>query len=200
MKDETQLSSDVGPRLTRVEYWLMEEVVDSKVSLPWVASPNVGDILNKEGHGVTPKLLAEALAGLFSRRWISAFVRSERDEFYPATEEIEAMFQWPVIPGYKQLSPEEQFKAEMIASEAMTYYQLTPEGGRQWEMFAHPNWNLYISHCRGSLQASGQWEGEIICPTKCFVEQFLTEVDTVGQQGVEGTVEWDVLTPWEATY
>jgi hypothetical protein len=200
MKDEAHLSSDVGPRLTRVEYWLLGTALEYSVSLPSVASPTVEEFYNKDGHGATSKLLAEALANLFTRRWIYA-IGPDSNEFYPAAEEIEAMFQPLVISGYDQLSIKDQIAADKIASEKMIHYRLTPEGGRQWELFAHPNWDMYITHSGGwGVSGREQRKGEIICPRKCHVEYFLEEVGTIGEQIVEGTIEWDVLTPWEATY
>jgi len=196
MKNETHLSDDAGPRLTRVEYWLMSTALEYCVILPEIVEPGVGELFNKVSHGVTSKLLVEALAGLFSRRWIYA-MGPDSDEFYPEAKEIEAMLQYPVILGCDELSMEDRFKAR----EEMTRYRLTPEGGRQWELFAHPRWDMYITRS-GSSDGGGpeQLEGELICSRKGFVEYFLEEVGTIGHQIVEGTVKWDVLTPWQATY
>ena len=55
----------------------------------------------------------------------------------------------------------------------VTYYGLTQEGGAQWEAFAAPDWQRYITASFGCLEDHEDSMGEMICADKDWLENTL---------------------------
>ena len=101
-------------------------------------------------------------------------------------------------PGW-QVDPVEQMKP--VDWGTITYYGLTPEGGAQWEAFAAPDWQRYID---ASSRLTDDGKGiiwEVICVDKKWLEAYFKSMCFYDPQDVSlATVEWDYITPWDATY
>ncbi|MDM9384717.1 hypothetical protein QUB80_29085 [Chlorogloeopsis sp. ULAP01] len=93
-----------------------------------------------------------------------------------------------------------QIEANLDGELGALYY-LTSQGGARWESVAHPDWDRYCVVNIGFNESGEIAESQVICPSKQFVEKFLSincYVSAVVH--VPGTEVWDVLEPWQATY
>ena len=171
------------PRLTRAEYWLLESVVEYSMPFCVLAFEEIDEALNKPGHGLDRRSLLDVLDDLTHRGLIAAH-DDQREGFAPTREEIDAALDEPT--GGSDLPS--------------TYYHLTPEGGRQWEAFAAPDWDAFIDVVYGTDVGDRWEEGSLICATKPLVERFLEGLQHLGIHVQPDSPTWDVLEPWQATY
>ena len=81
-----------------------------------------------------------------------------------------------------------------------TYLRLTSEGGRVWEAFAAPRWDVYISELYGFDESLSQDIGELICTNRRRLQWYFESGYPSLYQIDPGRVWWDQLEPWQATY
>lgn len=171
-------------RLSRAEYWLLETVVTTPLQVYSLAVPNLAEELNKPTHGLTPPRLADVLAGLFDRGWITASQATEADG--PCRR-----------MAADEIARELAEAAKPADDVRWTWtYQLTAAGGAVWESFAAPNWGRFIDV--GYL-----WDervGEFCAASEEPLRRYLGYVHHFGYRVHPGSERWDILEPWQATY
>jgi hypothetical protein len=171
----------LNPSFTRGEYWLLESVVEYGLQISLLDSPDLGMALNKPGHGMPRALLVETMRGLFERGLIIAH-RSD-DLFELSADQIEA--------ALNEQRPKHLKHAH--------YYRLTEEGGRRWEAFARPDWDRYI--CEEYTPRDKQIEvAELVCTQRDLLERYLRMLQLNVYDIDEGSVQFDTVAPWNATY
>ncbi len=168
----------MNPSFTRGQYWLLESAVELCLPLSILISENLDEALNKTPHGMPEALLVETLVDLFQCGLIEA----------------------DGLPGKGADANPEQVSLALhgrFGSEGTVYYGLTAEGGRQWELFARPDWNVIIGECWPPID---EGEFEAITASKHRLERFFH----IAQRDVfdvdVSTIQWDTIRPWQATY
>jgi hypothetical protein len=175
------------PRFTRGEYWLLETVVEGGRPLRYLNEPGVENALNKPGHGLGRESLIETLFRLFE----SGLIGFSRISAGGCSG--------PFVPGLSRSEIGAALDEGMAATDE-TYYGLTPEGGRQWEAFAVPRWDLYIERYE-RWSRSGRWAiGVIVSPDRCQAERLLDGARYMGHIVDRDYVHRRQLRPWQATY
>jgi hypothetical protein len=160
------------------EYWLLDSVVEARLSLKCLVSEDIEARLNKRSHGLNRDELIEVLRDLFQRGDLLA-KRMEKSVskgfFIPSQTEIEDAFDGRLT----------------------CFYGLTLQGGARWEEVSQPHWERYIY----DVVSAEPREGKTIGTDRDLVEQY----DSMGQYDsdilvIPGSKQWDVLRPWQATY
>src|SRR5262249_11236739 len=80
------------------------------------------------------------------------------------------------------------------------YYGLTAEGGRQWEAFAAPDWERFISWMNGTSRSGRFPLGTLMSPTSWRIEGLLEGAHHYGITVEPGSVRRRTLRPWRPTY
>lgn len=124
------LKNMIEPRFTRGEYWLLENAVECRVAFRFLlgAASEFSEQYNKVGYGLEP----DALIGTLQRLQAAGSIRCIRVDNSNSQ-----------VPCH-QLSRDELAQALDEVAEPWTLYELTPEGGMQWEAFARPKWDYII--------------------------------------------------------
>ena len=180
------------PRFTRGEYWLLETAVEFQFPVRDLMANNLEEILNnKKGHGLTRTALIETLHRLISWGLISA--KNEVDAPISTPEEVERAVdepRWSIGSG--------------VDWRTITRYELTQQGGTQWEAFAAPDWQKYIRtsrHLSDDPDHSNPSIRETICADKALLEEYFKSKCFYDPMHVSlGTEEWDYIAPWDVTY
>ena len=176
------------PRFTRSEYWLLETVVEHELEIFALVDDDLELHLNKKGHELTRTSLVETLYRLLSSGLI--YAKNEEIGFISTAEQIELTLdepkRWIGIP---------------VDERKVTYYGLTQEGGAQWEAFAAPDWQKYITASFGCLEDHEDRMGEMICADKDWLEKYFESHCFYEPEDVilESVVR-DYIAPWYATY
>ncbi len=172
----------INPRFTRGEYWLLETVAELAVPICWLGWEGMEEALNKPGHGMERPLLVYTMQKLFSDGLIVAHRFNRWDDCFDLTsEQIETALD------------ERQNKKEH-------YYRLTAKGGKYWEAFASPNWNLYINDSYKLLEDNDIWLGELVCMTNEHLEKYFRSLRYHHYDVDDNSIQWDVIKTWKATY
>jgi hypothetical protein len=167
-------------RLSRAEYWLLENVVTNTFPLDYLSSEHLDEMLNKPSHGLALAPLTETLVGLFERNWVAASKLKEPSRRMLTREEIAtALIQ----------------NAEKPAEDPF-YYGLTASGGAVWESFAAPNWDWFLDVGLGLSEDGGEFIGASQERLQCY----LSLVHHLGCHVRPGSERWDQVVPWQATY
>ena len=180
------------PRFTRGEYWLLETAVDKQFPVSALMASNLAEYLNnKKGHGLTRTALIETLHRLITWRLISA--KNEVDAPISTSEEIERALdepRWSI--------------GSSVDWRTITRYELTQQGGTQWEAFAAPDWQKYIRTSRHLSDNPDHSDPSIrvaICADKAMLEEYFKSKCFYDAKHVSlGTEEWDYIAPWDVTY
>ncbi|MFO1023514.1 MAG: hypothetical protein U0903_22885 [Planctomycetales bacterium] len=78
-----------------------------------------------------------------------------------------------------------------------TYYRLTLLGGTIWEAFATPNWEWYLQEdISTEISAPSYLTGM----TEWRVRHYLENLHLMGYEVDPGTIRWETVGEWEATY
>jgi len=192
------------PRFTRGEYWLLETVVEHELEICALIDNDLALRLNKKGHGLTRNALVETFYRLLSSGLI--YAKNEATGFILTLEQIELALdepkRWVGIP---------------VDERKVTYYGLTQEGGAQWEAFAAPDWEKYIT-ASFQLAEDGEYEiWELICGNKDWrkadktedwpdsvpnwLEEYIQSMCFYNQKELFlESIAWDSVIPWQATY
>ena len=182
------------PRFTRGEYWLLETVVEFEWDIGILIESDLELHLNKKGHGLTRTSLVETLYRLLSSGLIYAESRVDFSDEAMAVistkEQIELALDEP-----------KSWSGVPVEERKVTYYGLTQEGGAQWEAFAAPDWQKYITtscHFSDGYEY-GMWE--LICADKAWLERYFeSQCFYNPEEVILDSVERDYIAPWDATY
>ena len=200
------------PRFTRGEYWLLETVVEHELEVCALIDSSLESLWNKKGHGLTRASLIETLHRLIS--WGLIYAKSEMRSSISTKEQIELALEervpWSThhvfisTDGDIEIVPDESKppRTEPIDVRKITSYGLTQEGGAQWEAFAAPDWQKYIAGSFQPEDEEGEYEmWELIGGDKNWLEAYIESMCFYDQQElILESVEWDYVTPWQATY
>ncbi|RKU19974.1 hypothetical protein C6503_06825 [Candidatus Poribacteria bacterium] len=186
------------PRFTRGEYWLLETVVEHELEICALVDDDLELHLNKKGHGLTRASLVETFYRLLSLGLI--YAKNEEMGFILTAEQIELALDEP-----------KRWVGVPVDEREVTYYGLTQEGGAQWEAFAAPDWEKYIT-ASFQLTDNGEYEiWELICGNKDWgnwgkadknwLEAYIESMCFYNQKELFlASIAWDSVTPWQATY
>jgi len=176
------------PRFTRGEYWLLETAVDKQFPVSALMANNLEEYVNKKGHGLTRTALIETLHRLITWGLISA--KNKVDAPISTSGEIERALdepRWSI--------------GSSVDRRTITRYELTQQGGTQWEAFAAPDWQKYIDagcHYSDGYEY-GMWE--LMCADKVWLERYFESMCFYDTHEMDlESVEWDYIAPWQATY
>ena len=176
------------PRFTRGEYWLLETAVDEQFPVSALMANNLEEYFNKKGHGLTRGALIETLHRLISWGLISA--KNKVDAPISTPQDIE-----------RALNEPRWSIGSSVDWRTITRYELTPEGGAQWEAFAAPDWQHYIYRSGHWQDDSKQMIWEAICADKAWLERYFESMCFYRPNRASlASVEWDYIAPWDATY
>ena len=176
------------PRFTRGEYWLLENVVENECAIGALIDSELELHLNKKGHGLTRPSLVETLHRLLASGLI--YAKSEATGFISTHEQIK-----------RALDEMKSKDIDSVGNQEFTFYGLTQEGGAQWEAFAAPDWHRYIKEDFQVPDGSEYGIWEVMCAGKGSLEcYFKSMYFHYPIEMVLTSVEWDYISPWQATY
>ena len=177
------------PRFTRGEYWLLETAVEYRRALRFLddSGREFSEQHNKVGHRMHRPELIDTLqrlqiAGLISFRRFD----SPDDK---GTDITDVQFDAALDEGREG---------------PWTTYQLTAEGGRQWESFASPRWNYFLQQnfCWDTVEGTDETPQVGIFTSveskwlKSMVKLYSTGFRPIDQD----SVEYLEIGAWDATY
>ena len=173
---------EMQPRFTRGEYWLLESVVSWKLPIWRLDRASLDEVLNKEAHGMSRELLVETLTKLFAAGLVDATTAEAQHLSLTAAQVEMALDETDLVD--------------------CTTYALTSKGGAQWEAFASPHWEHYV---KGWFECPNEDDPELeraeyVCQNRSTVERHFKSLEHYDFDVVQGSVQWDVLEPWQATY
>ena len=176
------------PRFTRGEYWLLETVVEDEFAIGALIDSDFGLHPNKKSHGLTRTSLVETLHQLLASGLI--YAKNETTGSISTHKQIKR--------ALDEMQPRD---IDPIGKEKLTFYGLTAEGGTQWEAFAAPDWQSYIKVDSQVSDGSEYGIWEVICAAKGWLESYFKSM--YFHYPIEmslASVEWDYISPWQATY
>ena len=177
------------PRFTRGEHWLLETAVEFSVSFRFLddGGEEFCEQLNKVGHRMCRPELIETLQRLQIAGLIS----------FGQYDELGA--NWTEIT-------EVQFEAALDEDREgpWTSYQLTAEGGRQWETFASPRWQYFVhqDNCWDTVEGTDESPQVAIYtgPELKWLKRMVS-LSSTGFRPIDlESVEYSEIGAWDATY
>ncbi len=175
------MTTSLGPSFTRAEFWILGAVLEYRIDMPVLISAELAEALNRRPHGLSAVVIAQALAALFASKLIYAHPEDDdRRTFFPDLAQVKR-----ILRGAR--------------GRKTTYYGLTAKGGRQWEAFAAPDWDMYfddsVTFKRGSPAAF-----QVIAAREPVAEKYW-ELLLQAEPGIDAkAVTRKRLRPWHATY
>lgn len=166
--------------MDEAEYWILDSVVEGRYRLSWLVAPNIGELYNRHGHGLTYSELLELLGRLFAEGDLLAWPPDDSP---------------PGCPGFRPTRDELE---RALTKQTMLYYGLTPKGGARWEACSAADWNRYVA-APGS--GAVPYELELIAGSRAFLEEYLLlDARAMPERaGLETMRVWDKVRPWHAT-
>lgn len=189
--------------------WFLDAAVTTKIPLPGLLDKEIfyddGHLQNMPYHDFAESEIAAIVAELCAEEFIEVIDYERSDELEedvihrrPAhsitTAAVEALLHIEVAEG-------ENIWAKM------SYYRLTSKGGAYWESLAQPNWHDFVvRRVVGPWLSPGSDEVEVVVEpwqqgiaglTESVIRETMQIHNTTP---IEGSEEWCVLAPWEATY
>jgi hypothetical protein len=159
-------------RFSRGEYWLLEAVATYRLGISDLFRIDIGEYFNKPGHGLKRREVKTALLSLKERHLIEFLAHG---------------------------SPSEPISSlDAFSAQATACYGLTPEGGKQWEAFAAPNWDAYFDFSSSLDDAAERIE---ICgQNEELLNRYYNGLHFEKIFPIQDTVQWTISEPWQATY
>lgn len=167
-------------------YWFLDAVVEYKLPVRTLVSPNLAEALNRPSHNLDPQSLCALLLQLVQQGYLVVYQCNPYED-----KEI------PFIPSRRDL--EEELNAPGSNRQTYLSYGLSPLGGAQWEMLSSPRWDRFISASYGV----DPYEAEIIAKDRLLVQHYFELQHYISSSVgaiLPESLEWDTLQPWEATY
>lgn len=169
------------PSFTRGEYWLLEAVVERRISISLAAADDVTEVLNKSaGHGLSRALLADTFVSLLDKGLIEVMSRGSS----------------PFVPDKMAILA----AMDQRSDQPSLSYGLTSEGGRQWELFALPVWSNFIDGTFSYPDRGEVGSAEYVCASKERLEHWFELAKQSLYVQDQPSASWDVVQPWQATY
>ncbi len=166
--------------MTKDEFWILDAVKISGDTIEMLSPENCESAFNKESHLMSIPQIEHTLIKLFDARLIKARYLSESK-----TELLETLNAHEI--------------KEALSGNLKIYYFLTEKGGRAWEEYAKPDWDLYIDEFFDSdnstvriTSANEELISELLHIEYCF--------PSVNSCILLETVIWETITSWQATY
>ena len=179
-------------KLSRGEYWILESLISIKYPVCDYSSPDHEAIFNRPTHGLDHAELLDTLDAMVRSGWISAHWWDmlpdhdpETAPFAPTRKEIEAALVAPRLDSLRH--PSER--------PPLMYAELTALGGSVWESFACPTWDAFMD-----VDLGMNGPGEFVAVQKWRLEKYLLHAHYLGTLIRLDTLQWDVISPWQATY
>jgi hypothetical protein len=162
--------------LTKLEFWLLDVVVELRTPLCFLMEPRLEELFNRSTHGATPDQLTKTLDGLHQRG---------------------------LIVGREHLAsvPLTGTKIEMCliqhrrGTEPLVTWELTDAGGAAWEETTLPDWSRYSM----GMMSLDPNEGVVEGGSREIAEKELLSCSP-GERIVEGSRRDEPIAPWQATY
>jgi hypothetical protein len=175
----------VPPELGRLEYWLLDRVVDWNIQLGWVGASNHAEIFNCRGHESSHAELVTVLVQLYSAGLIDAH---RVGQVCPYDCD-------PVLLDAETCTAALQESRWMEDARFFTHYQLTDSGGRAWENAASPRWNEMVTE-------STDMERKVCRIEAATLAQAQKYIDALSREQLVQVGECTVtkLRPWQANY
>ena len=173
-------------RLSRGEYWILNSAVDCRVPVSFLQGDDPFRLFDfsRTGHGLSRDFLVATLGELFERGWITASL-VPWGESSDEEQEIGKLSPEAIVSALD--GPRPMSRMPFIC------YGLTHAGASVWEGFAAPKWERF-------LDVGISIPGEFIGATEWRIHRYFDLVHHIGIEIVPGTVAWDEVRPWEATY
>ncbi len=167
--------------LTRLDYCLLDLVVELRSPMAFVVEPVIGPMFNVEGHDAPDTEVAAALSRLLDNGLIEAQRYSDdlQDEI-----PIERMSPEAVLAAFP-----EKCWGKRIA------YGLTDAGASAWEHAAMPDWSRYVEESSDPEDKSYVLQAA----TEKVADEYLSYLCRY-QIDLLSKVEQTRLHPWQATY
>jgi hypothetical protein len=163
--------------LDRDEYWLLDLVHGSSFPLYLLTDSNLELIANRDSHGLSHAKLLDTLYRLFQDGSLVG-IRYPNSENY-----IEANLTYHEIDDALQAKNDIQ-------------YQLTVEGGQQWEVLSKPNWDWCIGGgCYSEDQVISEATSRKVAEQYLQMNSYWDSIEVIPE-----SIECELLRPWQATY
>jgi hypothetical protein len=162
--------------MTLNEYLLLEIVAERPAPVSVLARPEMVEFL---GHPYAC-LKRDDLVPMFLAHFNSGYLIACQDnrEFVPSDSQLNAA----------------------LSGEQHIWYKLTAKGAILWEAIAKPQWQAYVNGHFDALTNSDRYVCEDTGLDRSRLERELEASPYRGMQPIPGTVIWDAVAPWEATY
>ena len=173
----------LDPKFNRGEYWLLESAVTLGIPIsPLLLNPGLDEAFNKPGHGMDRSRLETALTSLTERGLINLY------HFHPKSDETQPATVAEIASGLSGASRTEHL-----------YYNLSAEGGANWEAFACPKWDRFVDQSC-SYDDDGTELHEAFASSRALLQRIFDGLKYVGVSPKPQTVCWTEVSPWQATY
>lgn len=176
-------------KLGRLDYWLLDLVVEGKETLGRVASPEHELALNREGHGATTPELATAFARLYE----SGLIDSYRVHHPSCWQEDLIYLDQPT--ALDLLSRAHQ----PLDFDESCSYGLTELGGAAWEAAANPNWQRFVTESTCACDGCSPGVCRLEAGSHELALEYLNYLERDHFVATK-TYEAIKLRPWQATY
>ena len=173
--------------LGRLEYWLLDLVVEDGAPIHWVASEHHTELFNVLPHNATESELVSAFVALHDLGLIMGHrVHPEWGEGVPVRLDRDAVAVATREPGWRQGGPR-------------TDFALTASGGAAWEAAAKPDWDRFVyeeTEYDGD-DSPGICQVEASTPVRAL--EYLNYLERYHFVDATHYTSTDIA-PWEATY
>ncbi|QVL34404.1 hypothetical protein KIH39_11000 [Telmatocola sphagniphila] len=179
------MTVDKNVRLSRCEYWILNQLAHLCFEPFWFDDRHAGGALNTQSHGLDNSQLAATLHYHYSKDWIR-FETFDEQPLHFSLEDIVAA-----------IEPKE--------NQVRSFACITELGGAIWESFAKPNWGTYLQH-HGSVNSDDETEEiEILATDRRKIDSYLLLLDQYFENGQfwcvdRSTLREELLSPFNVTY
>ncbi len=184
----------------KAEFWLLDSVINSTVTLDLLVSKSLGEILNRREHGLSYPVLISTLHKLFEREELFAepmsnFLSPERAIRDPQTNRRidRRVVGEPFKPTLTQIEAG-------VRGDTPIEYGLTQKGGARWEHLTNADWKRYLIDCYYWSDDMPVSTVTIISQDENLVKQYLAFAKRQTAIFIDRSEKWKTLSPWQATY
>jgi hypothetical protein len=118
-----------------IDFWFLDSVSGCRLPVFAVRLPNIGEILNRPGHGLSAAEIAGRLRRLLDAGLLALFSREGGEPMPPpGDEELEALLEPPHARG---------FRPSFLEGDRL--YGLTQAGGERWEAAVAADWSRFTT-------------------------------------------------------
>ncbi|WP_019500749.1 hypothetical protein [Pseudanabaena sp. PCC 6802] len=175
--------------MNKFEYWFLDTAIEEVIGFSWIVpDEQYGCIaINRDPLELT----VDEIANIFYKLFQKGYLLAASSEDFDNSGQIKGGF----MPSLLEITA-------ALREEVNLGYYLTAQGGNQWETVSNPQWEQYFSWPLGIEPVN---EGEIVCGSREVGENLISMIHLLSPgnsrlEVIPGTVMWETLTPWEATY